>query len=82
MENFIVCRLFDPPKLYSLTKLSTFLPFQESYVALQPALEPKDKQQAVLANKQVYEYVTCGDLSCFDIEEASEDDEAMIEAKK
>ena len=68
VENFIVCRFFNPPPTYALTKLSAFSPFQASYVA-QPEL--------VLDNKKIYEFVTCGDLSAFD--EIGEEDEQMME---
>ncbi len=68
VENFIVCRFFNPPPTYALTKLSAFAPFQAAYVA-QPELEAD--------NKKIYEFVTCGDLSAFD--EAGEEDEQMVD---
>lgn len=57
VENFIVCRFFDPPTGYCLNKLSAFNHFIPEYV--------EDKKEEAI-NKTIYEYVTCGDLSSFD----------------
>lgn len=60
VENFIVCRFFDPPSAFCLTKLSTFAPYTEE------CMKDKGNEEERKENQTIYEYVTCGDLSCFD----------------
>lgn len=60
VEHFIVCRFFDPPTSFCLTKLSTFAPYSPTYL-IEEKPEEEEKE-----NRLVYEFVTCGDLSAFD----------------
>lgn len=71
VENFIVCRFFNPPPTYCLTNLSAFSPFIPDYVP---------NKSHLLDNKKIYEYTTCGDLSSFDC--IDEDDDEMMEEEK
>lgn len=62
-EHFIVCRFFDPPKGFKLTKLTTFEPYcQEKFNG---EIEGEEEEEI---NEKVFKYITCGDLSAFDEE--------------
>lgn len=85
VENFIVCRFYNPPKGFCLTDINTFVPYSISLVDLtrlgtglqvvQEEAEKKESDEKVYKlNQNIYNYVTCGDLNCYD-EECSEDDQ-------
>lgn len=62
-EHFIVCRFYDPPKGFALNKLTTFEPFDLKFVSDDVQEEEKEE-----VSQKVFNYITCGDLSCFDEE--------------
>lgn len=75
VENFIVCRFFDPPKEFSLSKLTTFSAYSPEFI-----VQKGDKEHQKV-NETIFRFVTCGDLSTFDEieEEESEKEEEMSE---
>lgn len=58
-----MCRFYDPPKGFALNKLTTFEAFDGKFVC--DGVEEEDKEEV---SKKVFNYITCGDLSCFDEE--------------
>lgn len=61
-EHFIVCRFFEPPQNFGLSKLSTFYQFDDNVLRK----EGKESEEVKKENERVYNYVTRGDLSTYD----------------
>lgn len=76
VEHFIVCRFFNPPVGIGagLKRLSAFSPFDKDCLK-----ETNSSPEEEICNKKVYEYVTCGDLSAFDLPEGCDETEEAID---
>jgi len=79
VEHFVVAKFFDPPKGYCLKDINTFKVFSKELIDYEKVKEDQMETSKIdKINENVYNYVTCGNLNCYD-EDIPETDESDVE---
>jgi len=81
VENFIVAQFYDPPAGCCLKDINTFKFFTKELIDFERIkgededLKVDEKVEIGKLNENIYNYVTCGNLECYDEEVSSSEDE-------